>query len=74
CLIPKSHIQNLGMSLDIKQCQTLAHIDNDAWQSKVTFLQSHIYDLGDGICSTAVDNLLKEHSLGPTTVHSLHHH
>ncbi|KAG2741806.1 hypothetical protein P692DRAFT_201726163 [Suillus brevipes Sb2] len=67
CLIPKFRVQNLGMSLDIKQRETLARIDNNARQSKVVISRSHIYDLGYGIRSTAVENLLKEHSLVPTT-------
>ncbi|KIK32395.1 hypothetical protein CY34DRAFT_101573 [Suillus luteus UH-Slu-Lm8-n1] len=67
CLILKSRIQNLGLPLDMKQRQTLARIDNDARKSKVTVARSHIYDLGYGIRSTAVENLLKEHSLVPTT-------
>jgi hypothetical protein len=62
------------MSLDIKQRETLARIDNNARQSKVAISRSHIYDLGYGIRSTAVENLLKEHSLVPTTVRSLYRH
>jgi|ERR1700710_549961 len=72
CLIPKSRIQNLGLSRDMKQHQTLARIDDDARQSKVTISRSLIYDRGYSIRSNAVENLLKEHSLVPTSVR-VHH-
>ncbi|KAG2056121.1 hypothetical protein BDR06DRAFT_981565 [Suillus hirtellus] len=67
CLIPKSHVQNLGMSLDIKQCQMLARLDDNVRQDKVAVSCSHIYDRGYGVCSNVVENILKEHSLVPTS-------
>ncbi|OJA16065.1 hypothetical protein AZE42_08302 [Rhizopogon vesiculosus] len=51
----------------MKQCQTLVRVDDDARQSKVTILRSLIYDRGYGVRSNAVENLLKEHSLVPTS-------
>ena len=56
----------------MKQHQTLARIDDDARQSKVTISRSLIYDRGYSIRSNAVENLLKEHSLVPTSVR-VHH-
>lgn len=56
----------------MKQRQTLARIDDDTRKSKVTISRSLIYDRGYGVRSNAVENLLKEHSLVPTSVH-VHH-
>jgi hypothetical protein len=56
------------MSLDMKQRQSLARIDDNARQSKVTISRSHIYDNGYGVRSNIVETLLKEHSLVPTSV------
>src|ERR1700710_158373 len=61
CLIPKSRVQNLGSSLDIKQRKTLERKDDSSRQSKITISRSLIYDRGYGVCSNAVENLLKEH-------------
>lgn len=72
CLIPKSRVQNLGSSLDIKQRKTLERKDDSSRQSKITISRSLIYDRGYGVRSNAVENLLKEHSLVPTSVH-VHH-
>jgi hypothetical protein len=52
----------------MKQRQTLLRTDDIARQSKVTISRSFIYDRGYGVRSNAVENLLKEHSLVPTSV------
>src|ERR1700710_1585152 len=72
CLIPKSRVQNLGLSLDIKQRKTLERKDDSSRQSKITISRSLIYDRGYGVRSNAVENLLKEHLLVLTSVH-VHH-
>lgn len=56
------------MTLDMKQRQSLARVDDDARQQKVSISRSHIYDQGYGVRSNVVENLLKEHSLVPTSV------
>jgi hypothetical protein len=56
------------MPLDMKQRQSLARVDNNARQNKVSTSRSHIYDHGYGVRSNVVENLLKEHSLVPTSV------
>ncbi|KAG2045967.1 hypothetical protein BDR06DRAFT_1040545 [Suillus hirtellus] len=67
CLIPKSRVHNLGLSLDMKQRQTLMRIDDNARKSKVTVSRELVYDHGCGVRSSCVENLLKEHSLVPTS-------
>ncbi|KIK37340.1 hypothetical protein CY34DRAFT_15768 [Suillus luteus UH-Slu-Lm8-n1] len=67
CLIPKSRVQNLGMTLDMKQRQSLARVDDDTRQQKVSISRSHIYDQGYGVRGNVFENLLKEHSLVPTS-------
>jgi hypothetical protein len=52
----------------MKQRQTLVRIDDNARQSKITISRSLIYDRGYGVRSNAVETLLKEHSLVPTSV------
>jgi hypothetical protein len=56
------------MTLDMKHRQSLARVDDDAQQKKVSISRSHIYDQGYGVRSNIVENLLKEHSLVPTSV------
>jgi hypothetical protein len=69
CLIPKSRVQNLGLSLDMKQRQTLARIDDNSRKNKVATSRSIIYDSGYGVRSNYVENILKDQSLVPTPVH-----
>jgi hypothetical protein len=52
----------------MKRRQTLARVDDDARQSKVAISRSLIYERGYGVRSNAVETLLKEHSLVPTSV------
>lgn len=56
------------MALDMKQRQTLLRVDDHTRQSKIKTSRSFIYDSGYGVRSNAVENLLKEHSLVPTSV------
>lgn len=58
------------MPLDLKQRQTLLRIDDNVRQNKITTSRSLIYDSGYGVRSNRVENLLKEHSLVPTSASS----
>ncbi|KAH7917303.1 hypothetical protein BV22DRAFT_1135525 [Leucogyrophana mollusca] len=55
------------MVQDIKERKTLARVDDAFRQRKITISRSLIYDRGYGIRSNAVENLLKEQSLVPTS-------
>ena len=56
------------MSRDKTEWNTLAHIDDCVRQSKIQSARAHIYDSTLGVTSTAVESLLKDQSLVPTSV------
>src|ERR1700677_3483430 len=68
CLVPESRIRNSGMKLDMKQCNTCAHVDDGDRKRRVATAQHIIYKKNYAVNSEAIKNLLKEQSLGPTTV------
>ena len=63
-----SHVHNLGTSKDAKEQDTLACIDDNVRQNKIKTARAHIYESGLGVTSAAVENLLKDQSLVPTSV------
>ena len=63
-----SCVHNLGMSRDKTERNTLARIDDCVRQSKIQSTRAHIYDSTLGVMSTAVESLLKDQSLVPTSV------
>ena len=63
-----SRVHNLGTSRDKKERDALARIDDCDRQSKVNTARAHIYDSNLGVTSTAVEGLLKDQSLVPTSV------
>jgi hypothetical protein len=68
CLIPKSRIRNLGMTLDMRQRLSLARVDNDARKRKIQTARQIIHEKNYAVNSEAVENLLKDESLVPTSV------
>ena len=68
CLIPLSRVHNLGMARDIAQRTTLARIDDNSRCGKVVAARRLIYEKQYQVNSAAVEVLLKDQSLVPTTV------
>ncbi|KAH7917181.1 hypothetical protein BV22DRAFT_1052620, partial [Leucogyrophana mollusca] len=68
CIIPLSRVQNLGMAQDMKERIVLARIDDGFRQRKTDISRSLIYDRGYGVRSKAVETLLKDQSLVPTSL------
>lgn len=68
CLIPLDRVHNLGMARDRTQRVTLARIDDNQRRSKVSGARRIIYEENLQVNCSAVENLLKETSLVPTTV------
>jgi hypothetical protein len=68
CLIPMSHMQNLGMPRDIKQRETFARVDDEIRRGKVETARDIIYRQNYAVNGVAVEALLKEQSLMPTSV------
>ena len=63
-----NHVHNLGMARDIKERGTLVRIDDRVRQNKIQSACAHIYEVGLGVTSVAVEDLLKDQSLVPTSV------
>jgi hypothetical protein len=63
-----SRMQNLGMQRDIKQRETLACVDDKIRRGKVETARDIIYRQNYAVDGAAVDALLKEQSLVPTSV------
>lgn len=63
-----SRLQNLGKRLDMKQCLSLARVDNEDRKRKVQTARRIIYEKNYAVNSEAVEKLLKEESLVPTSV------
>jgi len=68
CLIPLSRVHNLGMPRDMAQRFTMARIDNNTRQGKVTAARRLVYEKGYIVSSAAIEGLLKDESLVPTAV------
>jgi hypothetical protein len=68
CLIPLSRAHNVGMVTDMAQRTRLARIDDNHRKIRVTTARRLIYDKQHRVNSAAVENLLKEESLVPTSV------
>ena len=63
-----SCVHNLGTSKDARERDALARIDDNVRQNKIKSARAHIYESGLGVTSTAVEDLLKDQSLVPTSV------
>ena len=63
-----SRIHNLGMPQDMKQRETLARVDDEIRRGKVESARNIIYNKRFAVDSPAVEILLKEQSLVPTSV------
>ena len=68
CTVPMSHVHNLGTSKDARERDTLTRINNNVRQNKVKSTRAHIYKSGLGVTSAAIEDLLKDQSLVPTSV------
>jgi hypothetical protein len=71
CLIPLTRVHNMGMKLDAKQRVTMARVDNSQRRSVVGSARTLIYEQNLQVNSAAVERLLKDSSLVPTTVCAL---
>ena len=67
-----THVHNLGMPRDMKERDTLPRTDDHVRQNKVKNAGVYIYDSAVGVTSTAVEELLKDQSLVPTSVSSFY--
>ena len=65
-----ARVHNLGMPRDMKERDTLSRTDDHVRQNKVENARAYIYDSAFGVTSTAVEKLLKDQSLVPTSVSS----
>ena len=63
-----SHAHNLGTFKDARERDTLTCIDDNVRQNKVKSAHAHIYKSGLGVTSAAIEDLLKDQSLVPTSV------
>ena len=61
-------LQNLGMKLDMKQRKSCARVDDAHRQRIVATARRIIYEKNYAVNSEAMENLLKEESLVPTSV------
>ena len=71
CLIPLSHVHNLGTTRDMAQRIMLARADNIQRSIRVSATRGLIYEKNLQVNSAAVENLLQEMSLVPTAVCNL---
>ena len=72
CLIPLSQVHNLGMPRDMSQREVMAHVDNAEWQGKVFAAQRLIYEKNSLVNGAAIEALLQDVSLVPTSVRLIH--
>ena len=66
-----ARVHNLGMARDIKERCILVRDDDRVRQNKIQNARAHIYEAGLGVTSVAVEDLLKDQSLVPTSVRLL---
>lgn len=72
CLIPLSHVHNLGMARDRAQRVTMARVDDSQRRNLVSAARKFIYEKNLQVNSSAVENLLRGMSLVPTAVRVTH--
>lgn len=70
CLIPLNQIHNLGKPRDMARRLTASRVDNLMRRSKVSSARRLIYEKNMQINCSAVENLLRDTSLVPTSVSS----
>jgi hypothetical protein len=68
CLIPKSRVEKMGMKRDMEERTSLARFDNNHRKWMVATARSIIYEKNYAVNREAVENILKEQSLVPTSV------
>jgi hypothetical protein len=68
CLIPLSHVHRLGTSLDRKQRQSLARIDDHARRFDIKTAREIIYQKNYAVNSEHVEKILQGQSLVPNIV------
>jgi len=68
CRVPLDHAHYFGMARDRSQRVSLARIDDQERRSKVASARRLIYESKKRVDSAAVERLLKENSLVPSTV------
>lgn len=68
CLVAKDKIPNVGKVYDDLQCNTTARVDSDARIYDIDVVRKFIYEDGQGVKSAAVERVLCNKSLVPTTV------
>jgi hypothetical protein len=66
CLIPLSHVENLGTVQDMKLRKSLARLDDDIKRHDVKTARDLIYEKNYAINSKAVKAILQKQSLVPT--------
>jgi hypothetical protein len=72
CLIPLSHVHNMGMARDMMQRETMARVDDIHRRSSVNAAQRVIYEKNFQVNSTGVENMLQDMSLVPTAASYIH--
>jgi hypothetical protein len=68
CLIPLSRAHCFGMARDTAQRTAIVRVDNHTRQNKVYAARRLIYEKQYGVNSAAIQDLLKDESLVPTSV------
>ena len=68
CLILLDRVHNIGWPQNIKECSSLAHVDNVTCHTHVESACSAIYKKNYTVNSNAVENLLWKQSLVPMTI------
>ena len=71
CLIPLSRVHNLGMIRDMSQRVTMARVDDNSRQGKVYAARRLMYEKQYRVNGAAIESLLKDQSLVPTSVRVL---
>src|ERR1700720_2643641 len=72
CLIPLSHVHNMGMARDMMQRETMARVDDIHRRSSVNAARRVIYEKNFQVNSTGVENMLRDMSLVPTVASYVH--
>lgn len=68
CLIPKDKIPDVGKVYDDRRRNTTSRIDSAARNFDIDTARKFIYENGEGVKSAAVERVLRDKSLVPTTV------
>ena len=72
CLIPLSHVHNMGMARDMIQRETMARVDDIHRRTSVNAARRVIYEKNFQVNSTGVENMLQDMSLVPTAASYIH--